>query len=53
LQEAGIRIIQMEGLIEEGLEAAYGGTEVPAPMRRSFGGCAKGDGCGGDGTGCG
>jgi nitrogen fixation protein NifB len=47
----GIEVVEMEGLIEEGLSAIYGGTPLPASLRRTFRGC--GLGCGGEGGGCG
>ena len=52
LSAQGLRIIEMEGLIEDGLIAAYSNTQVPAVMRRRFVGCSQG-GCRGAGTGCG
>jgi nitrogen fixation protein NifB len=53
LEKSGLRIVQMEGLIEEGLRSVYRGQDIPKPMQRSFNGCSRGLGCGGDGTGCG
>lgn len=50
LQEHGIRVVQMEGLIEEGLESVYGGTVPRAPLRQRQ---RCGSGCAGDGMGCG
>jgi nitrogen fixation protein NifB len=47
----GLEVIEMEGLIEEGLTAVYGGTPIPASLRRTFHGC--GAGCAGGGGGCG
>jgi nitrogen fixation protein NifB len=47
----GLEVIEMEGLIEEGLAAVYGGTPIPTSLRRTFTGC--GLGCGGGGGGCG
>jgi nitrogen fixation protein NifB len=47
----GLEVIEMEGLIEEGLSAVYGGTPIPASLRRKFSGC--GASCGGGGGGCG
>ena len=51
LTGSGLEVIEMEGLIEEGLSAVYGGTPVPASLRRKFNGC--GVECGGGGGGCG
>jgi nitrogen fixation protein NifB len=49
LADHGIKVIFMEGLIEEGLEAVYRGLEVRSPMRREH---RCGSGCGGNGQGC-
>jgi nitrogen fixation protein NifB len=51
LTGSGLEVIEMEGLIEEGLSAVYGGTPIPASLRRTFHGC--GTGCAGGGGGCG
>jgi nitrogen fixation protein NifB len=51
LSERGIRVVLMEGLIEEGLEAVYAGRPVRAPLRREHR-CGAGASCGGDGQGC-
>jgi nitrogen fixation protein NifB len=50
LSKRGIRVIEMEGLIEPALEAVFEGREVRAPkvVRR-----ACGSSCSGNGTGCG
>jgi nitrogen fixation protein NifB len=47
----GLEIVEMEGLIEEGLAAVFGGTAIPASLRRTFRGC--GTECRGGGGGCG
>ncbi len=47
----GLEIIEMEGLIDEGLSAVFDGTPVAPARRRSFRGC--GLGCSGGGGGCG
>jgi nitrogen fixation protein NifB len=52
LRREGIRVMLMEGLIEEGLEAVYGGQELRAPLRKQHR-CGAGEACGGDGMGCG
>ena len=50
LQKEGIKVIVMEGLIDEALASIYSGQEVKAPVRAFK--CGKGAGCTGDGTGC-
>jgi nitrogen fixation protein NifB len=42
LTGSGLEVIEMEGLIEEGLSAVYGGTPIPASLRRKFSGCGLG-----------
>lgn len=49
LREAGIEIVMMEGLVEEGLDAVFGGKEIRAPGRMES---RCGSGCAGDGMGC-
>jgi nitrogen fixation protein NifB len=46
----GLPVIEMEGLIEEGLEAIYHDEEIPASLRRRFTSC--GASCAGSGNGC-
>lgn len=53
LAEEGFRIIEMEGLIEEGLEAVYANRQIPEMMQRRFISCLQGRGCRGTGVGCG
>jgi len=53
LQESGIQLIEMEGMIEAGLEHIYHDDPLPPTMRREFKNCGAGITCGGDGTGCG
>lgn len=53
LTQAGVKVVEMEGFIEEGLRAVYGNRAVPAPMKRRFSGCSRGSDCQGTGTGCG
>lgn len=45
----GIRVVMMEGLIEEGLDAVFRGAEIRSPLRREH---RCGSGCAGSGTGC-
>lgn len=51
LSDAGILPVEMSGFIETGLEAIFGGGQVNA-LRGRRTGCAKGGGCGGEGSGC-
>ncbi|MBM4153168.1 MAG: hypothetical protein FJ220_06575 [Kiritimatiellaceae bacterium] len=51
LLEQGIKVIVMEGLIDEALSAIYTGQTIKAPVRAFK--CGKGAGCTGDGGGCG
>lgn len=53
LKKSGIRVVEMEGLIEEGLRAIYSDQPIPRTLQRRFTGCSSGDGCKGTGTGCG
>ncbi|MGO9585697.1 MAG: nitrogenase cofactor biosynthesis protein NifB [Limisphaerales bacterium] len=49
----GLKVIEMEGLIEEGLKALFANQPIPASMKRRFTGCGAGISCKGTGTGCG
>lgn len=51
LEERGIHVVEMEGMIEEGLAAVFSDTSLPASLARRFTAC--GTGCKGTGTGCG
>ncbi|HBA82925.1 MAG TPA: nitrogen fixation protein NifB [Verrucomicrobia bacterium] len=51
LEQRGLRVIEMEGLIDDALRELFAGRDMPATMRRRFEGC--GHGCAGQGTGCG
>jgi len=53
LRAGGVNVIEMEGLIEEGLRAVYADKPVPKPLQRKFNGCGSGLSCRGTGTGCG
>lgn len=50
LAAQGIRVIEMEGLIEEGLACIYDNKPIPKSLERRLISC--GDGCKGTGTGC-
>ena len=49
LKAKGIKVVMMEGLIEEGVLAAYRGEDIRAPLRRQH---HCGSGCSGSGMGC-
>jgi len=53
LTQHGLRVIEMEGLIEEGLRSVCAGQPIPAAMKRRFTGCGAGISCKGTGAGCG
>ncbi len=51
LEGHGLRVLEMEGLIEEALGVVFRGEELPTSLKRCFKGC--GMGCSGTGQGCG
>jgi len=53
LEKAGVRVVVMEGLAAEGVEAALTGKEIPKILLRTPGRCAMGQQCKGTGMGCG
>ena len=53
LTQHGLRVIEMEGLIDEGLRAVFAAQPIPAAVKRRFTGCGAGISCKGTGTGCG
>ncbi|MBI5380687.1 MAG: radical SAM protein [Opitutae bacterium] len=50
LESRGLPVLEMEGLIEEGLAAVFAGQPIPSALARRFTAC--GTGCKGTGTGC-
>jgi nitrogen fixation protein NifB len=50
LEDHGVAVVEMEGLVEEGLRAVFAGQPIPAALARRFTSC--GSGCRGTGTGC-
>jgi nitrogen fixation protein NifB len=50
LERAGLRVIEMQGLISDAMESLHTSGEIPVMMQRQFKGC--GSGCQGTGTGC-
>lgn len=53
LERAGIRVVVMEGMANEGVEAILTGRDIPKIMLRTPGRCGMGKECAGSGTGCG
>jgi nitrogen fixation protein NifB len=53
LTQHGLKVMEMEGLIEEGLRAVFADKPIPAAMKRRFTSCGAGVSCKGTGTGCG
>lgn len=51
LRERGIELVVMEGLIEDGLDAVFRGTQPRSPLRNRPR-CGSGGGCSGTGQGC-
>lgn len=51
LENQGVEVLEMDGLIEEGLRAVFTDQPIPASLKRRFTSC--GTGCKGAGTGCG
>ena len=53
LTQHGLKVVEMEGLIDEGLRAVFADKPIPAGMKRRFTSCGAGVTCKGTGTGCG
>ena len=53
LERAGIRVVVMEGLAKEGVDAVLAGREIPKILLRTPGRCGIGKECTGTGMGCG
>ena len=53
LERAGVRVVAMEGMASEGVEALLAGREVPKILLKTAGKCGMGKSCGGNGMGCG
>jgi nitrogen fixation protein NifB len=51
IEACGVEVLEMEGLIEEGLAAVFSDQPIPKTLQRRFTAC--GAGCKGTGTGCG
>ena len=50
LQRVGIAVVEMSGLIDNGLDAVYKGKKLKSVLKTTLGKC--GDSCGGNGLGC-
>lgn len=53
LKKCGIEIVEMEGMIDAGLNHIFHKESLPPSFARQFESCGKGVTCGGDGMGCG
>jgi nitrogen fixation protein NifB len=53
LTASGLKVIEMEGIIDEGLKAVFANQPLPASLKRRFNGCGAGVTCKGTGNGCG
>ncbi|MBE0556058.1 MAG: nitrogen fixation protein NifB, partial [Proteobacteria bacterium] len=53
LERGDVRVVVMEGMAGEGVEAILAGREVPKILLRTPGVCGMGKSCGGNGMGCG
>ena len=53
LTQHGLKVIEMEGLIDEGLRAVFADKPIPSGMKRRITSCGAGVSCKGTGTGCG
>ncbi len=51
MQQVGTAVVEMSGLIEDGLDAVYKGKKLKSVLKTNLGKC--GDNCNGDGMGCG
>lgn len=53
LADSGLKVIEMEGIIDEGLKAVFANQPLPASLKRRFTSCGAGVTCKGTGNGCG
>jgi nitrogen fixation protein NifB len=53
LAASGLKVIEMEGIIDEGLKAVFANQPLPASLKRRFTSCGAGVTCKGTGNGCG
>ena len=53
LENSGLRVVAMEGLAREGIEAILSGKAIPKILLKKEGHCGIGQQCSGNGMGCG
>jgi nitrogen fixation protein NifB len=53
LTQHGLKVVEMEGLIDEGLRAVFADKPIPVGLKKRFTRCGAGVNCKGTGTGCG
>ena len=53
LESHGVKVVTMEGMAEEGMNAIFSGKNVPSILLRTQGSCGIGTSCSGTGMGCG
>jgi len=53
LTARGLKVVEMEGIIDEGLQAVFANQPIPTQLKRRFNGCGAGVNCKGTGNGCG
>ncbi len=51
MQRVGVAVVEMSGMIEDGLDAVYKGKKLKSVLKTNLGKC--GDSCSGNGMGCG
>lgn len=52
MEQAGLKVIEMSGLISQAVSTLYESGDVPASMRKPFRACGSGTECQGSGVGC-
>ncbi|OPZ69635.1 MAG: FeMo cofactor biosynthesis protein NifB [Verrucomicrobia bacterium ADurb.Bin474] len=52
LEKSGVKVVEMEGMIEDGLACVFEGRPIPKLMQKRFTSCGAGVSCRGTGTGC-
>lgn len=52
MQDTGLQIIEVDGMIDEALEYVFSNKEIPKRLQNEFKGCGSGVTCKGSGMGC-